>query len=193
MNTEEADRVDTISAERQANPEYWRGCPPIDAELLTPNSYSRPQISLNEINAIVIHYTANPGSSAMANRDYFEGLKDGTGTKASSHFIVGLDGEVVQCIPSAEVAYANHPRNSDTLSIECCHPDDSGKFNAKTRQSVVELSAWLCKAFHVDPDHIIRHYDVSGKSCPKYYVEHEDEWESLKADIKTQYDTLISG
>ncbi len=192
MNRSDAiEMTDSLSKERESNPDYWRGCPPIDVELLTPNEYSRPQIPLQQINSVVIHYTANPSSTAMANRNYFDGLQDGTGPKASSHFIVGLDGEVVQCIPSTEVAYANHPRNADTLSIECCHPDESGRFNDKTRQSVVELTAWLCKAFSVSPDQVIRHYDVSGKSCPKYYVENEDEWKRLKEDIRRQYESLM--
>ena len=78
------------------------------------------------IRNIVLHYTANPGATAKQNRDYFEGLKDTHLTKASSHFIVGLDGEIVQCIPTWEVAYASNNRNGDTVSIECCHPDESG-------------------------------------------------------------------
>ena len=61
----------------------WTGAPEIDVELLDVNEYSRPGIALEQVNSIVIHYTANPGSSAMANRDYFEGLKDAHTTKAS--------------------------------------------------------------------------------------------------------------
>ena len=99
--------------------------PDIDVELLTVNEYSRPGLSTNEITGIVIHYTANPGSTAMENRDYFEGLKDSHITQASSNFVVGLDGEIVQCVPTWEVAYASNTRNFDTVSIECCHPDDS--------------------------------------------------------------------
>lgn len=190
--TDTAVQKDSLSKERKEDPEYWKGCPAIDVELLTPNSYSRPQIPLREINAIVIHYTANPGATAQNNRDYFEGLKDGQGTKASSHFIVGLDGEVIQCIPSSEMAYANNPRNHDTLSIECCHPDSDGKFNRKTYQTAVNLAAWLCKAFGVSCDNVIRHYDVSGKDCPKYYVEHEDAWQQMKADIQSRYNELIA-
>ena len=78
--------------------------PDIDVELLTVNEYSRPGLSTNEITGIVIHYTANPGSTAMENRDYFEGLKDSHITQASSNFVVGLDGEIVQCVPTWEVA-----------------------------------------------------------------------------------------
>ena len=92
--------------------------PDIDVELLTVNEYSRPGLSTNEITGIVIHYTANPGSTAMENRDYFEGLKDSHITQASSNFVVGLDGEIVQCVPTWEVAYASNTRNFDTVSIE---------------------------------------------------------------------------
>ena len=63
--------------------------PDIDVQLLTVNEYSRPGTKTERINGIVIHYTANPGSTAMQNRNYFEGLKDSHITKASSHFIVG--------------------------------------------------------------------------------------------------------
>ena len=54
----------------------WTGAPPIDVELLTPNSWSRPQTRLKKVDGIVIHYTANPGSTAMQNRDYFENLPE---------------------------------------------------------------------------------------------------------------------
>ena len=85
--------------------------PDIDVELLTVNPYSRPGDATQRIIGIVIHYTANPGSTAMDNRNYFEGLKDSHETQASSNFIVGLDGEIVQCVPTWEVAYASNSRN----------------------------------------------------------------------------------
>ena len=170
----------------------WTGAPEIDVELLDGNEYSRPGIALEQVNSIVIHYTANPGSSAMANRDYFEGLKDAHTTKASSHFIVGLDGEVVQCIPTTEIAYASNNRNADTISIECCHPDDTGAFNTATYQSMVQLTAWLCNRFGLTGQDVIRHYDVTGKICPKYFVEHEDAWEQFKADVQQQIEALAS-
>ena len=86
--------------------------PEYDVDLLTINSYSRPGIAMDDVNGIVIHYTANPGSTAVQNRNYFEGLKDSHITKASAHFVVGLDGEIVQCIPTAEIAYASNKRLS---------------------------------------------------------------------------------
>lgn len=157
--------------------------PELDVQLLTPNEYSRPGIALDKVKGIVIHYTANPGTTAQNNRDYFEGLKDSHVVKASSHFVIGLEGEIIQCIPSTEISYASNQRNSDTISIEVCHPDESGKFNEQTYQSLVQLTSWLCTNFDLKIEDVIRHYDVTGKNCPKYFVEHEDAWEKFKGDI----------
>lgn len=164
--------------------EDWEGAPPLDVQLLTVNEYSRPGIPLEKVKGIVIHYTANPGSTAQANRNYFEGLKDEHTTKASSHFVIGLDGEIIQCIPSTEISYASNDRNGDTLSIECCHPDETGKFTDKTYDSLVKLTAWLCNRFDVPADEVIRHYDVTGKDCPKYFVENEDAWKQFHKDVE---------
>ena len=162
--------------------------PDIDVELLTPNEYSRPQIPIESVQYIAIHYTANPGATAIANRNYFENLATTHDTKVSSHFVVGLDGEVVQCIPTSEMSYATNSRNVDTLSIECCHPDETGKFNEATYDSAVKLSAWLCVRFGLTSENVIRHYDVTGKNCPKYYVENPDAWIQMKSDIAAQID-----
>lgn len=159
--------------------------PDIDVQLLDVNSYSRPGEESGQIKGIVMHYTANPGATARQNRDYFEGLKDSHETRASSHFIIGLDGEIIQCVPTWEIAYASNSRNSDTVSIECCHPDASGKFNEATYRSMVQLTSWLCQKFGLTQDDVIRHYDVTEKICPKYFVDNPEAWKQFKADVKT--------
>lgn len=149
----------------------------ITEDYLTINEYSRPGDKLEKINGVVIHYVGNPGTSAQNNRNYFESLKDTHERSASSHYIVGLEGEILQCIPLEEIAYASNSRNSDTVAIECCHPDSTGKFNSDTYDSLVKLTAALCKSYGLNPlTDVIRHYDVTGKECPVYYVENEDEW-----------------
>lgn len=172
----------------QSGPERWQqeGAPYIDVQLLTPNAYSRPQIAIEQVNYIAIHYTANPGSAAINNRNYFENLAATQETKVSSHFVIGLEGEVIQCIPTSEMSYATNARNVDTISIECCHMDDTGAFETATYDSAVKLAAWLCTRFGLTEENVIRHYDVTGKSCPKYYVDHPDAWEQMKADIAAQ-------
>jgi N-acetylmuramoyl-L-alanine amidase len=97
---------------------------------------------------------------------------------------VGLEGEVIQCIPLTEISYASNDRNSDTISIEVCHPDETGEFSPVTYDRVVELTAWLCETFRLNPaTDVIRHYDVTGKDCPKYYVENPAAWAQFLADV----------
>lgn len=162
--------------------------PVIDVQLLDVNPYSRPGTTIDEIHGIVIHYTANPGSTAQENRDYFNGLKDSHETEASSNFVVGLEGEIIQCVPTWEMAYASNERNADTVSIECCHPDDTGKFTKETYQSMVQLTAWLCKKYNLNEDQVIRHYDVTGKICPNPYVYNEGKstWDTFKKAISAK-------
>ena len=158
-------------------------------ELLDYNEYSRPGTALEKVNGIVVHYTANPGTTAQQNRDYFEGLAQSGETHASSHFVIGISGEIIQCIPCNEIAYASNDRNSDTVSIECCIPDDTGKFTDETYQSLVHLVTWLMGRYDLTTDDVIRHYDVTGKACPKYYVENEAAWEQFKQDLLTYIET----
>lgn len=185
---QEQTQSDSTQSQDSDGPEEWmaEGAPYIDVQLLTPNEYSRPQLPLTEVKYIAIHYTANPGSTAQENRNYFENLAQTHETKVSSHFVIGIDGEVIQCIPTSELAYATNERNIDTLAIECCHEDESGVFTDATYDSVVKLTAWLCVRFGLTSENVIRHYDVTGKECPKYYVDNPDAWTQMKADIAAQ-------
>ena len=98
--------------------------------------------------------------------------------------MVGLEGEVSQCIPLDEKSSATNERNIDTISIEVCHPDETGQFTEASYTSLVKLTAWLCDHEHIGRDRVIRHYDVTGKLCPLYFVEHEDAWNQFKQDVK---------
>lgn len=160
----------------------------VERAYLPVNPFSRPGTPLEEINAVVIHYVGNPGTTAKANRDYFAALALGRdGTYASSHFVVGLEGEVIQCIPLTEVAYASNHRNRDTVAVEVCHPDETGEFSLETYAAVVELTAWLCREFDLDAaEDVIRHYDVTGKECPRWYVKNPEAWEAFRVAVKAE-------
>ena len=140
----------------------------ITENFLTPNRFSRPQIPLKKVTKIAVHYVGNPGTSAVANRNYFENQKNG-GKCVSSHFVIGLNGEIIQCIPLTEISYCTNQANGYSVSIECCHPDSTGKFNEATETSLAELCAYLLKKFGLSADDIIRHYDVTGKQCPLFW------------------------
>jgi len=156
----------------------------ITQELLTVNPYSRPGIALDEITGFVVHYTGNPGSTAEENRSYFESLAQTGETSASSNFIIGMDGEVILCVPMDEMAYASNTRNNNTLSIEVCHPDISGRFSDEAYNSLIKLLSWLCDTYSMSADTIIRHGDIIEKECPLYYMENPDAWQTLIEDVK---------
>lgn len=153
-------------------------------DYLTPNEYSRPGDPLGKVTNLFVHYTANKNTSAKQNRSYFEQLKDTHERGASAHFIIGYEGEIIQCVPLDEIAYAVATRNEDSISIECCFKSDDGSFTQETYDSLIALLSWLTDAYGLQSEDILRHYDCGGKKCPIYYTENEDAWEKLKADVR---------
>ena len=152
----------------------------VDNQIIAVNGSARRGETMKEVTDIAIHYVGNPGTSAQANRDYFAQPD----TQVSAHFLIGLEGEVIQCIPLNEKSSATNDRNRDTISIEVCHPDATGQFTQASYDSLVKLTAWLCDTAGIGRDRVIRHYDVTGKLCPLYFVEHPDAWEQFLADVK---------
>ena len=167
----------------------------IQEMFLTPNKYSRPQIPLKEVKKIAVHYVGNPNTSALANRNYFENCKEG-GRYVSSHYIVGLKGEVIQCIPTDEWSYCTNQANGYSISIECCHPQSDGVFNDSTYVSLCELCAMLLKKFNLTTNDLIRHYQITGKQCPIHWcpTKYQSEavatarWNRFKQDVQTVMD-----
>lgn len=177
IEANEAKRQEVIQLNETAKPDMIE-------DFLTINAYSRPGEELKKVNNIFVHYTANPGTSAAQNRSYFENLGVTGETSASAHFVIGYDGEIIQCVPLDEIAYAVMQRNYDSISIECCYLEEDGKFTDATYQSLIQLSAWLLKEYKLAPEDMRRHYDEGGKKCPLYYVEHEDAWEQFLTDLE---------
>ena len=153
--------------------------PWVEVQIIEVDGISRRGEKLEDIQNIVIHYVANPGSSAQANHDWYANPD----SEVSSHFLIGLEGEVIQCIPLDEYSSASNHRNKDTISIEVCHPDETGKFNAESYHSLVQLTAWLLEVSDLQPEDVIRHYDITGKDCPRYFVSHEDAWQTFLEDV----------
>jgi N-acetylmuramoyl-L-alanine amidase len=171
-------------------------------KLLTPNKYSRPNQKRKSTKAIVVHWIGNPMTSAMSNRNWFESLKNGSGTFASAQEIIGLEGEVVICLPKDEMAYhvgsktytkealkrlGTYPNNC-TYGIECCHLDWNGKMTDATYNSLVDRCATLCKEFQLDPlKDLWLHQEVVGwKDCHRWFVNHPEDWQNFKNEVKTK-------
>ena len=52
------------------------------------------------------------------------------------------------------------------------------------------MTAFLCEKYGLTQENVIRHYDVTGKICPKYFVEHEDAWKQFKGDVGVKLEKL---
>lgn len=183
---------------------------------LTINPFSRWGRQRKATKAIVIHWLENPMQSASKCADFFEYRKNGNSGYGSAHYIVDLNGDVLYIVPENEVAfhcgssqtdpasgkiytdlarskfgqyaidYKNLSPNSVTLGIECCHVDISGKMNQATYDSLVELTATLCKKYKLDPvEDVLLHKGIVGwKQCHKWFVNNPTEWEVFKNKVK---------
>lgn len=154
----------------------------------------------SKIKYIVIHYTANDGDTAMSNANYFRTAYRG----ASAHYFVD-DNYIVQSVPDNYVAwsvggsrYSNYKStggaslygsctNSNSISIEMCDTLKDGTHNVSdgTLANTLELVKTLMSKYNIDTDHVIRHFDVTGKACPAYYVD-ATSWAKFKALLNGQ-------
>ena len=163
--------------------------------------------STSSIKYIVWHYTANDGDTDEANGKYF----NSPNRNASAHYFVD-DDSITQSVPDNYVAwsvggsrYSNYKttggaklygiaKNANTLNIELCDTQKNGKYNVsdKTLSNAIALTKDLMKKYNIPIENVIRHFDVTGKSCPAYYVD-EILWNEVKNKIqKTSSSTPIS-
>ncbi len=160
----------------------------IEEKDLPINPHSRVGHKRTATTQIVVHYVANPSSTAEQNWSCFRNYATSGERDASSNFIVGLDGEIIQCMPIDEVSYHAGKVNYYSIGIEVCHPTADGKFNEATYNSLVKLVSWLCSKYGISKENVIRHYDVTGKDCPRYYAgdpgsDGYHRWEAFKNDL----------
>lgn len=114
---------------------------------------------------ITIHNTGNPSSTARNERNW---LTNPSNTRTASFHIVVDEREAIECIPINEVAWhagdgGNGPGNRTSIGIEIC---ESGNYT-KTLENAAELVAKMLHDFGWGVDRLRRHYDWSGKICPR--------------------------
>lgn len=147
---------------------------------------------------IVIHYVGALGS-AKENCQYYAGGN----RNASAHYFVDFNGDVYQSVEDKNSAWHcgsttgyKHPkcRNTNSIGIElCCRTtgdknkaDKNWYFEDATVSAAIELTKELMKKYNIPADHVIRHYDVTGKTCPAPYVFNTGKhtWAGFQSSIK---------
>ena len=142
---------------------------------------------------IVVHYTANKGDTAKNNADYFAR----TTTKTSAHYFVD-EKEVWQSVREKDTAYQcgadtyKHPlcRNRNSIGVEMCLLDKQGKIRPGTIDTALSVVRQLMAAYDIPSDRVLRHYDVTGKNCPRPMVEDPQLWEDFKKELEG-VDTML--
>ncbi|WP_410512039.1 N-acetylmuramoyl-L-alanine amidase [Paenibacillus sp. BR2-3] len=115
---------------------------------------------------ITIHNTGNPASSAAGERAW---LTDPSNDRQASFHIVVDEREAVECIPLDENSWhagdgsKTTSGNRTSIGIEIC---ESGDY-AMTLENAAELVALMLKARGWSVDQLRRHFDWSGKICPR--------------------------
>lgn len=157
------------------------------------NEYSRPGAKLTAVKKIVMHWTANLGGTALNHYNYFNSIPNRPANQrryASAHIFVDTK-EALCIVPLNEVTYhANEGStkkipelrpNANFLSVgvEMCVEKD-GKIAEETFQRSVDVVVDLCKKFKLTEKDIVRHYDITGKSCPTPWVVKSSEFERFK-------------
>lgn len=139
-----------------------------------------------KIRYIVVHYVGALGG-AEANCKYFHSVNRG----ASAHYFVGHAGEVWQCVLDEDCAWhcgaRNYVhatcRNDNSIGVEmCCRQDAKGNwyFEATTIASTIDLVKELMAKYDIPVEHVIRHFDVTGKVCPQPFVKDNNAWRAFK-------------
>ena len=161
----------------------------ITDSLIPKNKYNRPGTKSTP-KRICVHYTGDCGATAEQLSKYWQNVaagvfKDKPWSWTSAQYIVGLNGEVVRCIPDNEIAYAAANQNADTIHIEVCYKQKSGAFEEISIVALGELVRSLMKKYAIPAGKVVRHYDLTGKLCPAYYVD-ENRWAALHERITSE-------
>lgn len=179
----------------------------IREKLLTINPYSRPVQAgalHQRVEGLVMHWVQNAGAPNEVHWNWWESRKDPTLKRGygSAHYVID-DNEILLCVPENEVAYhvgaGDFPseRYTDmarrnfsiypsarTIGIEMCHPNDEGWFTGNVLWQATWLASSICVRYDLNPmEDIYRHYDITGKDCPRYWMNHPEEFYKFKRNV----------
>ena len=147
---------------------------------------------------IVMHYTANNGDTAKNNCDYYNRVG---GLQASAHYFVDEHG-AMQSVRECDTAWHCgaraywHPecRNDNSIGIEMCsrkRADGSYYILPETVANAAALAKDIMQRYGIETDHVLRHYDVTGKRCPMPWVDDQAQWTAFKDMLTPKNTTTV--
>lgn len=143
---------------------------------------------------IVMHYTANNGDTARNNCDYYHRVG---GLQASAHYFCdeyGAMQSVLECDTAwhcgARAYWHPECRNANSIGIEMCsrkRADGSYYILPETVANAATLAKGIMQRYGIDTEHVLRHYDVTGKRCPMPWVDDPAQWTAFLAMLMPEH------
>lgn len=169
----------------------------VKEQLAAPGNYGGSRTA-SQIRYLVFHYTGNDGDRAAGNAAYFQRNV----VQASAHYFVD-DHAVYRSVPDLRVAwavggkrYANAAAtgggsmygkitNTNSISIELCDTRPDGTYQATEAMlsNAAALAKTLMKKYGIPLARVYRHFDVTGKHCPSYFV-NAAKWAAFKQRLE---------
>lgn len=142
--------------------------------------------------SITIHNTSNPSSTAANERGW---LTNPANARTASFHIVVDEREAIECIQLNESAWhagdgsGMLSGNRTSIGIELC---ESGDY-AKTLRNAAKLVAKLLLERGWGVDRLKRHYDWSGKICPRLMYDNGSwtGWQLFKQQVADSMGTRV--
>ena len=141
------------------------------------NNFSR---RINALRYIVVHDTGNyrRGAGALSHFSYFNSSYRG----ASAHYFVD-DSNIIETVDPHLVSWHCGDGkgkygiwNSNSIGVEICVNEDSN-YEMACNQAI-ELIRFLMSGYGIPKENVVRHYDASGKICPRSMS--ENGWKKWK-------------
>ncbi len=176
--------------------------------IVIPNSNCFPGRNGNQPHYVILHGTAG-GGSAVNVANYFASVQGGD-NPVSSHYVIGTDGTVVQCVSEQDGAWANgvltsghdswwNPQvnpNNITISIEHCNAstDNSNPLTEAQKAASFTLVQHICQRWNIparpadENGGITGHFSIdpiNRSRCPGNYP-----WEELWTVLKGEDEVL---
>lgn len=165
-------------------------------ELLPLNPRTRPGVPLFDVKALVFHWTGVPNQSVRKVWEFYATRDDGWG---GAHY--GIDaGETLRMVPENELVpgvggkcllswldgepwHGYSRQNALTINIEMVPMNAEGEHHGYVLAQAIDLGRRIVERYGLGSEQVLRHYDVTGKVCPKWFVDHDGDWQAFKHEI----------
>lgn len=144
----------------------------VSSRIIDISENTRPNEKIDKIFKIILHHAPIKNKGGMKIRNYINNLKNQDDIFCSYHYIIGLDGEIINIVPENELAIHTGILEFDTHSLGICICYNDDKISKKVLDSLENLSKHLTNKYALDPTYdLIRCYDVINRRSPVFFVD----------------------